>query len=89
MLLKKVSTLSLRFNRFGNAARARSVGPVDTGRFPAASGDSSRCPRCAGRVFDAEKMMAKSGWFHRTCFRCNICSKLLDQTNYSDGKIFF
>ena len=74
--------------RFANNARARSVGPTDMGRFPAPSGDSSRCPRCTGRVFDAEKMVAKAGWFHRVCFRCFICTKLLDQTNFSDGRSF-
>ncbi|QQP39101.1 CLUMA_CG020903_ isoform A, partial [Caligus rogercresseyi] len=41
--------------------------------------------------FAAEKMIAASGWYHRHCFRCFICSLPLDSTSVCDGpdsKIF-
>ena len=27
------------------------------------------CPRCGGKVFEAEKVEVKAGVFHRHCFR--------------------
>ena len=36
-------------------------------------GDLDVCPRCAGKVFEAEKQVAKSGSYHRKCFTCAEC----------------
>ena len=41
--------------------------------------------RCSGKVFDAEKMVAQSGWYHRHCFRCFLCSQPVDSTSVCDG----
>ena len=41
--------------------------------------------RCSGKVFEAEKMVAQSGWYHRHCFRCFLCSQPVDSTSVCDG----
>ena len=37
--------------------------PLDTTSILGEQGDKRRCPRCSGKVFDAEKMVAASGWY--------------------------
>ncbi|KAK3893964.1 hypothetical protein Pcinc_002244, partial [Petrolisthes cinctipes] len=51
--------------------------PVHEGETP--------CPRCGGRVFSAEMMMAKDKPFHRKCFKCRICKRPLDSMTHCDG----
>ena len=41
---------------------------------------------CSGVVYEAEKIPAKCGWFHKYCFKCFDCYKLLDSTNFFDGQ---
>ena len=36
-------------------------------------------------MFEAEKMVAQSGWYHRHCFRCFLCSQPVDSTSVCDG----
>lgn len=67
------------------SSRAKSVGAVDTSRIAAPEGDLARCPQCGGRVFEAEKMVSRNGWYHKGCFKCFACNHLLDQTNFNDG----
>ena len=66
---------------FGSRGRAKSVGPVDSSKCS----DEYSCRRCQGRVYEAEKMTAKCGWFHRGCFKCFSCNKIMDASNYQDG----
>ena len=58
---------------------------MDTSRISAPEGDIGRCPNCSGRVFEAEKMVSRNGWYHKGCFKCFACNHLLDQTNFNDG----
>ena len=37
-------------------------------------------------IFAAERITAKCGWFHKYCFKCFDCNKLLDATNFFDGQ---
>ena len=53
---------------------------VNTGKIKAE--DGSGCPRCGGKVFDAEKMSTKSGIFHKSCFSCALCTRPMDYTNF-------
>lgn len=53
---------------FWSRKRSKSVGPIDYGRMVAESGDT-KCSGCAGKIFDAEKMMTRFGPFHQPCFR--------------------
>jgi hypothetical protein len=74
----------------GHKATTKSM-PLDTTSIEGEVGEKTRCPRCSGKVFAAEKMIAASGWYHRHCFRCSTCSQPLDSTSVCDGpddKIF-
>ncbi|XP_045108095.1 muscle LIM protein Mlp84B-like isoform X2 [Portunus trituberculatus] len=51
--------------------------PVLEGEIP--------CPRCGGRVFSAEMMMAKDRPFHKKCFKCRVCKRPLDSMTHCDG----
>jgi hypothetical protein len=77
---------SLIHFRFGSRGRAKSVGPSDHKKIPAESNEIGCCRKCSSRVFEAEKMTAKCGWFHKDCFKCFNCNHLLDVTNYQDGR---
>lgn len=68
----------------GHKATTRSM-PLDTTSIQGELGEKTRCPRCSGKVFAAEKMIAASGWYHRHCFRCSLCSQPLDSTSVCDG----
>jgi len=47
-------------------------------------GDNDCCPRCGGRVFQAEKVLSARGVYHRACFRCAEvdCGRSLDASSY-------
>ena len=34
--------------------------------------------RCGGKVYDAEKLTGSNGIFHRSCYNCAECSKILE-----------
>ena len=48
--------------------------------------DENSCVKCKNKVFENEKIMARSGAFHKTCLTCFECAKILDLTNYNDGR---
>ena len=56
-------------------------GEVETSRIKATAGQG--CPRCGGKVFDAEKMTVKSGTFHKHCFNCASCGQSLNYSNFT------
>lgn len=58
---------------------------VNTTSIKAEDGDKDRCPRCSGKVFEAEKVATGKGIYHRKCFSCYVCSRSLDSYNYSNG----
>ena len=37
------------------------------------------------KVFEAEKLMTRSKWYHRHCFTCRQCSHQLDQSSVMEG----
>lgn len=63
------------------------LGGGNTTSILAKAGDSDRCPRCYGKVFQAEKMLSAHGVYHRACFRCaeQECGRALDSTTYCDS----
>ena len=59
---------------------------VETWVIKAEKGDQDCCPKCDGKVFDAEKMVTAAGyWYHKNCFRCIECERLLDSLTNNDG----
>jgi len=43
------------------------------------------CPRCGGRVYQAEEMLAMGKGWHKHCFHCIECNKKLDSLTHNDG----
>lgn len=37
------------------------------------------------KVFEAEKMIGKTGPYHKRCFYCKTCKRTLDYQMYSEG----
>ena len=46
---------------------------INTTSIKAKEGDKDACPRCLGKVFEAEKMMTRYRVYHRKCFTCEEC----------------
>ena len=48
------------------------------------------CPRCSKAVYFAEEIKTKGEVFHKLCFNCSGCKKLLEPGNFSenDGNIY-
>jgi len=40
-----------------------------------------QCPKCNKSVYAAEERLAGDHKFHKTCFKCETCNKMLDSTN--------
>ncbi|XP_044011940.1 muscle LIM protein Mlp84B-like isoform X2 [Aphidius gifuensis] len=49
-----------------------------------------KCPKCSKSVYAAEERVAGGLKWHKMCFKCGLCSKLLDSTNCSEheGELF-
>ena len=58
---------------------------VGTTSILAQEGDPNMCPRCKGKVFEAEKIQSNRGMFHKNCFKCIDCHRALDPSLVFDG----
>ena len=58
---------------------------VDTAKIKTIDTDPDCCPRCQGKVFEAERMAMKVGNYHKTCFSCCLCKRQLDLSLACDG----
>ena len=45
------------------------------------SNDPDACPRCSGKVFEAEKISSKGKFYHKECFTCQNCDKILTNSS--------
>lgn len=52
---------------------------IDTAKIKAGQGEES-CRKCGGKVFELERIAAKTGVFHKQCLSCHGCKKKLDST---------
>ena len=41
--------------------------------------------RCTGKVYSAERMSSGSGRYHKACFSCAHCKRMLDQGSATDS----
>lgn len=48
------------------------------------SGDVAKCPKCDRSVYAAEEKVAGGYKWHKACFKCSVCNKMLDSTTCSE-----
>ena len=78
---------------------------IETWVIKAEKGEQDCCPKCNGKVFEAEKLVSaavshfflrfsrfcadkcnvQGYWYHKNCFRCVECERLLDSLTNNDG----
>ena len=58
---------------------------VETTKIMADEGDTNKCPKCNGKVFEAERMASNKNVYHRKCFTCYDCHRALDPSSVNDG----
>jgi len=71
--------------KFGHRQKSDYKGWMDVKAIPGEDGDKMTCPRCDGKVFEAERMVTRVGSYHKSCFSCIECSKKLDSTTCCEG----
>jgi hypothetical protein len=74
---------------FGHKQKSQYKGWMDVKAIPGEKGDRGCCPRCEGKVFEAERMVTRVGSFHRNCYSCIECNKKLDSTTCCEGITMF
>ena len=47
-------------------------------RQPVVVPSAPKCPKCNKSVYKAEETRAANQIFHKLCFKCNLCSRLLE-----------
>ncbi|PVD32405.1 hypothetical protein C0Q70_07839 [Pomacea canaliculata] len=52
--------------------------------------EQARCPKCGKSVYAAEEKVAAGQKWHKFCFKCGLCNKLLESTNVAEheGELF-
>ncbi|CAK9299455.1 unnamed protein product [Gordionus sp. m RMFG-2023] len=49
-----------------------------------------KCPKCGKSVYAAEERLAGGYHWHKFCFKCDLCNKMLESTNVTEheGKLY-
>merc|ERR1739846_216271 len=71
--------------RFGHKQKSDYKGWMDVKAIQGEENDKLTCPRCNGKVFEAERMVTRIGSFHKSCFSCIECNKKLDSVTVCEG----
>ena len=61
---------------------------MDVKAIQGEDGEKNCCPRCGGKVFEAERCVTRIGSYHKACFSCIECSKKLDSTTVCEGRFY-
>jgi hypothetical protein len=71
--------------KFGHRQKSDYKGWMDVKAIPGEENDKLTCPRCSGKVFEAERMVTRVGSYHKPCFSCIECNKKLDSVTCCEG----
>lgn len=58
---------------------------VYTSSIKAGDDDKDKCPKCGGKVFEAERVSSGKYAYHRLCFTCSECFRGLDSFSSCTG----
>lgn len=91
----KVKSMATQLQaKFEESSRNSSLLRQDSIRksFPTNLGGSDTCYFCKKRVYVMERLSAEGHFFHRECFRCDVCSTSLRLASYAfdsdEGKFY-
>lgn len=88
--LVQTKTSTSHINSACNQEKRLSVSCV-AGPVVIATGETNKCARCTKPVYAAEKISAAGKIYHKLCFNCASCKKMLSSMNCcdnSEGDIF-
>jgi len=72
------------------AAAPKPAAGASSGAAGGKFGGGDKCPRCGKTVYHAEKQLGAGSSWHKACFKCMDCSKMLDSDTMADkgGEIY-
>ena len=70
---------------FGHKQKSDYKGWMDVKAIAGEANDKLTCPRCSGKVFEAERMVTRVGSYHKPCFSCIECNRKLDSVTCCEG----